>query len=56
MSGLEMPKLKAWRLFFYIERIKYMDNLLATKPKKISLEMKFNQFKENFTKVIYNPS
>jgi hypothetical protein len=45
MSGSEMPKLKAWRLFFYIERIKYMDNLLPKKPKTVNLEMRFNQFK-----------
>ena len=46
-----MPKLKSWRLFFYIERIKYMDNVLS-KPRQIALEMKFKNFKEMFARVV----
>lgn len=45
LNGFDLPKLKAWRLFFYIERIKYMDSLLIKKPNSASLEMKFSQFK-----------
>lgn len=33
-----------------------MDNLLIKKPRKINLEMKFSQFKENFTKIISSPN
>ena len=51
-SGADGPKLKAWRLFFYIERIKYMDNIIK-KPKVVDLDMKFKGFKENFNKVIH---
>lgn len=52
LSGATQPKLKAWRLFFYIERIKYNDHLLPSKPKTVTLELKFNNFKETFTKLL----
>ena len=36
-DAVEIPKLKAWRLFFYLERVKYTDSLLCKKPVSLSL-------------------
>lgn len=53
-SCASVLKLKAWRLFIYLERIKYSETVLNKKPGAVSIEVKFNHYRETFTKVYPN--
>ena len=42
--------MKGWRLFFYLEKVKYSDSLFLGKPAQVSLEVRLKDYKEKFTK------
>ena len=41
--------MKGWRLFFYLEKVKYSDALFPGKPAQVNLEVRLKDYKEKFT-------